>query len=165
MSGGIWRDRKYAVVRIDAPYLPNRCVLTNQPVEEEAKLRRKLSYTPPWIYITILISLLVVIILAAILGKSIKTQIGLTPEQIERRKKRTLNFTIMLFVSIPLMAAGFINQDLFILFLPGIVMLLLSLWKLARVRSILYISKMDKQFVWLGGCCPAFLESLPEFRR
>src|SRR5882762_3300178 len=65
--GGIWRDSSTLVMTKDAS-LPDRCVKCNAPANG-LRLKRRLAWHSPVLYLLIVLAVLIYVILAGILSK------------------------------------------------------------------------------------------------
>jgi len=157
-----WRDKKLLVVSLENPELPLRCVRTGVELSDGDMLKKKLTYTPPLIYLSILISILITIVLSLIFSKRIPLAIGLSPERRQFRAKMLWIFSGVLVAGIgAIVAAAVLDQPGWIIL--GVFGILASLIGLSRLSSILYVRKMDKEHAWIGGAGSAFLDTLPEY--
>lgn len=157
----LWRSGNLLVLRKDA-FLPDRCVKCNQPANG-FKLPRKLSWHTPWLYLLILPSLLIYIIVALIVSKKARLEIGLCQEHRQRRR-RDLAIAWLIFVLslVAFGAAAALSNGW--LALAGVSLLLVAIvYGAVRVPPV-QAKRIDNQFLWLKGVSPAFLATLPEFR-
>jgi hypothetical protein len=149
--------------------LPDRCVKSNEPAVK--RIRRSLSWHPPLIYVTILISILIYVIIALIVRKQATIYIGLSEKWVRKRRKAILigwltpMFGFALFV-VSLIAMG--NQrgssDWYAVGMIGGIVIGLGGIIYGIVGSQMVTpTKIDDHFVWLKGVSPAYLAELPEF--
>jgi len=148
-------EGKHLIVRSDA-VLPQFCVKTNEAVQQEDILQRRLSWCPPIVGLLILLSGLILIIVYFIIRKRCRITFGLSPAI--RRKNRNrrifkIGSAIILFFALPFAAA--IDSTLiivmaFVLFLVSIVLIFVG-------NSPLTITKHNKGEFWIFGCSKEFL--------
>jgi len=154
---GVWRDGAKLVMSRDAE-LPPRCVKCNVPTH--LRLKRRLTWHHPLLYILIFVALLIYLIVAMIIRKTATVEIGLCDEHLAKRR-RSLRITIALLV------AGLIGLALAIGFSDGTYLLLGCLGVIAAlIYGIVAVrvvapAKIDDQFVWLSGVNKNYLNELP----
>jgi hypothetical protein len=161
-ASALWRTGKFLVMRRDA-VLPNRCVKCNADAPME-KLRRKLFWHHPLIYLLIPAGLLFYAIIATIVGKRARIEIGLCPEH-RRKRKRDLLIAWLLFVSSigSFVAAGVFSSGWPVL--AGFLCLIASPVYGSITCAMVAPKRIDDQFIWLKGVSPQFLAPLGEFPR
>lgn len=156
----LWRSGNLLVLRKDAT-LPDRCVKCNADTGGY-KLRRKLFWHHPALYLLIIVALLIYAIVATIVGKRARIEIGLCPEH-RRKRSRSLLIAWLLFVSsiICFVLAGLLSNGWFVF--GGLILLVAS--PVYGMLSCAMVSpkRIDDQHVWLKGVTPQFLENLGEF--
>lgn len=156
---GIWREGKKLVTRSETPF-PDRCVKCNAPANG-FKLKRVLYWQHPAYYLLLLCNLLVLLIVVLIVRKKAVLHIGLCEAH---RKQRTLGITICsigMIGGIALLIGGAALESGWVA-LIGLAGFLFGLvWGIVKARTI-SATKIDKDFVWVTGVGPAFLNDLPE---
>jgi len=160
-AAGLWRDGKVLVMRHDA-VLPDRCVKCNQPAHGY-RLKRNLSWHTPWLYLLLLAAWLIYLIVALIVSKRARIQIGLCPRHRSIRK-RDIMITLLLFVSSlgSFIIAGNMTPA-WPYVLAGFAGLLASLiYGVVRVPMV-QPKRIDNELVRLSGASKDFLAELPEF--
>jgi hypothetical protein len=163
-TGYFYRDGKFLVVSNHAE-LPSRCLLTNQPVGEGGWRKSvAISWTPPWLYVTLLAGALIAIILILILQKKAKITYCLSPEGRGRiGRKKTIGW-LLLAGAIALVFAAFNLPDgsalTGISIIAALVALITSLVFFAIANPIKAVKYRDGWFR-VKGCSPEFLDSLP----
>ena len=156
---GVWRDGGKLVMSRDAE-LPPRCVKCNVPTH--LRLKRKLSWHHPALYLIILIALLIYFIVAMILRKSATVEIGLCDEH-QARRRRDLWITITLVVVGLLgfvFAIGFADAMYLVI---GFVALIAAMIYGIAVTRVVAPAKIDDRFVWLAGVNKQYLNELPQW--
>src|SRR5438105_3427660 len=98
--GGIWRDKSTLIMTKDAS-LPDRCVKCNAPANG-LRLKRRLAWHSPVLYLLILFATLIYVMLAAMLSKRATVYLGLCCEHFQRRRQQKA-------VGLLLLAAGIIT--------------------------------------------------------
>ncbi|HKO61445.1 MAG TPA: hypothetical protein VJV03_09815 [Pyrinomonadaceae bacterium] len=156
---GVWRDGAKLVMSRDAE-LPPRCVKCNVPTH--LKLKRKLSWHHPALYLIILVALLIYLIIALIVRKSATIEIGLCDEHQAKRRRNVLITTALGIVGLFgfVLAAGF---DDGIYLLIGFVALIATLIYGIAVARVVAPAKIDDRFVWLTGVNKQYLSELPQW--
>lgn len=161
-SDGIWRQGKLLVMRKNA-VLPDRCVKSNVP--SNRKLKRKLNWHHPAIFLSILISLCVYIILAMILSKKATIHIGLSDKWFGKRSRAIMIGWGSVLASIAMIVGGIAmieQSDAFgILIAAGVLVFLVgAIYGLVAARMVTP-TKIDDTFVWLKGVNAEYLDQLP----
>lgn len=164
-EGGVWRQGNLLVMHRMAR-LPDRCVKTNEPTS--TRLTQKLFWHHPAIYLSLLVNLIIYVVLANILGHRAKIEIGLGPEGLAWR--RTVIWVSWLggLGSVAAFIAAFqFDADTSPAFLPLLLggllgTLAFAIFGLIFVR-VVSAKRIDHNYIWLKGVCPAYLQQLPEF--
>lgn len=161
-------DGKRVVVPIRDARLPMRCVKTNQPVTEAEMIRKKLYWCSPYVMLTILLSLIVVLILYLVLRKSMMLDIPLSAEG-----KRIIRKNVMIGCGItlgglalcivPLTLSGPAGAATGLSVAVGIITFLVGLIYISRKSAAIRVLKMKNDEAWLTGACPEFIASLPSY--
>ena len=159
-SMALWRSDRLLVMNKDAT-LPDRCVKCNAPANGK-RLTRNLYWHSPYIYLLILLNLIIYVIVALIVRKKARVQIGLC-DQHRTKRRLALSFGWL---------AGLGGLGLFIvslanswglLALVGFGLLLAGLI-VGATGSMISAKRIDDRFVWVKGVCRPYLDSLPEWR-
>lgn len=160
-SGGVWRDQSTLVMTKDAA-LPDRCVKCNAPAHG-FRLKRKLAWHHPAIYLLALMAVLIYALVAGILSKRAIIYLGLCPEHIQRRRRK-IAVGWLLFV------AGFVGIILAFGYNSGLLGLLgvgafffAVVWLIVAAR-VVTPKKIDDRLIWLKGINSAFLAELPPWQ-
>lgn len=158
VTGDVWRSGTVLVMTKDAA-LPDRCVRCNRPAQ--VRLPRKLSWHRPWIYLTILISILVYLVIALVARKKARVEVPLCSEHERQRKNRLGTGWIVVLCSMLLGAVGLGSPDH--LWLLGVApfTLLAGLIFVTAVSQPVTPKKIDDHHVWLRKVSPEFLADLP----
>ncbi len=158
-----YREGAFLVVR-DGAELPNRCIHTNDEVPASGwRKKKQIAWTPQWVFITILLSPLVLVLLALILQKKAKISYSMSPAARGRLVRKRLIWLgiFALGVVIAIIGGNLLSSDasLFAIFggvLVGFVGIIGSLVQ----HPLTVKGHRDGRFT-LKGCCPAYLDSLP----
>jgi hypothetical protein len=124
----------------------------------------------PALYFLILFpGLLIYAIVAIIIRKTCKVEVGLCEEHGRRRRKRVLTgWLIALAGALSIVLAIVVgnqpgNHDNVVgwLVVAGIILLLVSLFWAVFAGRVLWPSKIDARYAWLNGACVEYLDQLP----
>ena len=142
--------------------LPPFCVKCGRAAAPD-RLRKTFSWQPRWVYVFILLALLIYIIVALALRKSMALQIPLCFAHREKYRTLRLAGAILAFGSIPEMIAGIaILPDRYMgLAITGSLCALLAGLVVLAAGSILRVKRIDKYYGYFGGAHEAFLAQLP----
>jgi hypothetical protein len=147
-------------------HLPDFCLKSNAPTE--SRLKRKLTWHHPMIFLLVLLSPLIYIVVALIVSKKATIQIPLDQRFKRKRIRNMLIAWGIVFSSVgSLILAGIVepqNKGLsvgFILLFP-ILLLVGALVGLYGCR-VVYPKRIDNQFVFLKGTCAEFRSRFPEW--
>jgi hypothetical protein len=141
--------------------LPDRCIKCNEPAER--KLKRKLSWHHPAIYLLVFGGALFYVLLAMVMRKTATIEVGLC-ENHSAMRQRDIAFTWAL----GLLALGsffFAVQFEHMTFVGiGILLILATaIYGIVRVK-VVTPTKIDERFIWLKGCTGDYLTAFPEWR-
>lgn len=156
--GGAWRDHSTLVMTKDAT-LPDYCVKCDAPANV-FRLKRRLAWHHPALYILIFGALLIYFILAMFLRQRATVYLGLCQKHYQRRR----NFLVAGWVGLAfgLLAMGFgFSSDYLAFGLMGAVILFGSVVWMALVVRVVTINKIDDRFVWLSGMDANYLARFP----
>ena len=158
-NAGVWRDKSTLVMSRDA-VLPMRCVKCN--VATSGRLKRKMSWHHPALFILLLVAWLIYLIVAMIVRKSATVELGIC--DLHRARRRS--FILITWLAVVLGFAGIFlglmaNEGTPALF--GVFLLLAGIiFGLIAVR-VTAPSRIDDQFVWLTGVNKDYLNQLPQW--
>ena len=157
-TAGIWRDKSTLVMTKDAP-LPDSCVKCNAPANG-LRLKRKLAWHTPILYLAIFFAVLLYAILAAVLSKRATVYLGLCAEHLQRRRRRMAAGWLLVAVALMLFVGG-IGYEYTDMILIGMALLLgAGLWLVIVARTVT-VKKIDDRFVWLKGINSDYLAQFP----
>lgn len=155
----IWRSKALLIMTKDAA-LPNRCVKCNAPTVE--RLKRKLQWHHPALYLLVLVSILVYAIVAMVVRKTATVNLGLCEEHRESRKLSIIITVLLAFVAMLSCIAGLQFE------IPVLVLASFGLVLAAAIYGTLSIrvvvpTKIDEHFVWIKGVDANYLQEFPEW--
>lgn len=155
----IWRSKSVLVMTKEA-LLPDRCVKCNAPTTD--RLKRKLSWHHPAIYLTILASILVYFVIALVLRKSATVNIGLCDDHAKaRRQSLTITWILGILGVLCFPVAG-VFEDVIIMLVGILLLLATAIYGTVTLRVVVP-TRIDNQFVWLKGINPNYLQEFPEW--
>ncbi len=155
----VWRNKSRLVMTKQAQ-LPDRCIKCNAPTHQ--RLNRNLRWHHPALYILVAGGLLFYVILALVLSKTARIQVGLCETHSAARKRNILITCVLVLSSF----ASFyfaVAVDEPMLFLIGAALLLASAIY-GVVTRFVAPEKIDDQFVWLTGVNQEYLSQFPEWQ-
>jgi hypothetical protein len=155
----VWRSKALLVMTKQAA-LPDRCIKCNAPTAE--RLKRKLQWHPPALYLLILISILVYAIVAMVVRKTATVHVGLCNEHRESRKLSMI-ITVFLVVVAVLSAIAGVQFET-----PGLVLAAVAFVLGAAIYGSISLrvvvpTKIDEHFVWIKGVNTNYLQEFPEW--
>jgi hypothetical protein len=157
-TGGVWRDGATLVMHKSA-YLPDRCVKCNAPANGQ-RLRRKLSWHHPALYILVFGAALFYVILAMALSKRATVDFGICAEHSRRRKTFMAIGLSALALGLVVPIVAFAN-DYPGIGVVGIFFFLAALIWLVIVNRFVNVKLIDDQYVWLSGINHQYLMQFP----
>jgi hypothetical protein len=155
---GVWRDKSTLVMEKNAA-LPDRCVKCNEPAFGQ-RLKRKLSWHHPAIYLIILVALLIYLVVAMVLRKTATIEVGVCERHMKtRRRSIVITWGAIIFSIILLFVAASYEDG-------GVALFGLALFVGAVIYGIITVrivapAKIDDRFVWLRGVNKEYLSELP----
>ena len=160
-SGGIWRDKATLILSKDAS-LPDQCVKCNAPANG-VRLKRRLSWHHPAIYILILVAWIIYVILALVLRKQATVYLGLCAEHFQRRREYQAAGWVLLAIGLISPTVAF-AANYPALGLLGVLVLITSIIWLVVVTRVVTVKKIDDRFVWLNGINANYLALFPPWQ-
>lgn len=155
----IWRSNALLVMTKQAS-LPNRCIKCNAPTAE--RLKRKLQWHHPALYLLILISILVYAIVAMVVRKTATVHIGLCDEHRESRKLSMIITVFLALVAMLLAIAGVQFETPAMVFAGIAFVIAAAIYGSLTIR-VVAPTKIDEHFVWLKGIDTSYLQEFPEW--
>jgi hypothetical protein len=161
-DAAIWREKKVLVLGARAT-LPDRCIKCNA-TSDGARLKRTLYWHPPGWYVLVLANLIIYAIVAMIVRKTAKIEVGLCAEH-RRARWTAIAIGWGLFIgSIAALVVGINANATWLAVLSPFLLLTGLIWGAVGGR-VVSARRIDARWVRLGGAGPAFLDELPEFPR
>lgn len=159
LGSGPWRQGKIVVVQKNVP-LPQRCIKCGATPAKQ--LRKVLYWHHPAVYLAILPGILIYVILALVLRKTIILVLPLCRECNGRRKRNMLIGWLAFLGAIGLfvMAGAATRESEVAFLLGGLGLLLFSLIWAICVRFVLP-KKITETHAWVAKFGRPFIESLP----
>lgn len=158
---GLWRQGDLLVMHKAAP-LPDICLKSNEPATE--RLKRKLSWHHPAIYLVILAHILIYLVIALIVRKTATIYIPLTEDWYRRRQRRMLFSwsTVVLSLVLGVLSGYFADtHQLAPLGILAAIVLGLGGAIYGTVSCRLVVPKrMTDDYIWLKGVHHDFLARL-----
>ena len=160
-SDSVWRNDSVLIMNRQA-LLPDRCIKCNESTRR--KLKRKLSWHHPALYLLIIVGALFYVLVAMILRKTATIEVGLCEDHSAvRRRDIIITWTIgLLTVGSFFLASQF--RDLTFVGIGVLLLLATAVYGILRV-TVVTPTKIDDNFVWLKGSNPNYLASFPEWHR
>lgn len=158
MAGsGVWRHGSTLVMSKDA-LLPYRCVKCN--VATDRRLKRRLTWHHPAIYILIFVALLIYLIVALIVRKTATLEIGLCEEHLAKRRRNVWISWLLVVSGLAGLVLGVMQEDGTFLIAGFVLLIAAIIYAVVAVR-IVAPSRIDDRFVWLRGINKDYLNELP----
>lgn len=156
---GVWRVQSTLVMSKGAQ-LPDRCLKCNQPTS--LRLKKRLTWHHPAIYILIFVALLIYLIIALLLRKSATVELGLCEQHLAKRRRNIWITWLLVLLGFVGVFAGATNDDVsYVLF--GFLLLVVAIIYAIVAVKVVAPSKIDDNFVWLKGVNKEYLNELPAF--
>jgi hypothetical protein len=158
---GLWRQGNQLVMHKLAP-LPDICLKSNQPATR--RLKRKLSWHHPAVYLAILAHLLIYVIVALVIRKTATIHIPLTEEWFAIRRRRMLFSWGAILLSMMLFAVSVsvIDREAWaplVLIVSLLLFLAAAIYGLLSCRLV-WPKRMTDDYIWLKGVHQEFLDRL-----
>lgn len=157
-EGDIFAKGKVVIYDKDVAW-PERCYKCNKPTTE--KVHVTLTYLNPWFYLSILVSILLLIILGLIFRKRFPLDLPICEEHLQKHKKHKLVNWCLAGLTVLAFTLGFVlNIEAAIG--TGLVLILALVVSLIAVRMVA-VSKLNESQLWVRGVGKPFAESLPDY--
>jgi hypothetical protein len=159
---GIWQDGPILITTRDRDVvLPDRCVKCNGPANGY-RLRRKLSWHNPLLYLLIFAGWLAYVIVALVLRKTARVHVGLCEKHLNNRRIALYIAWFLFLAGIAAIVMAFATQSGGAGFL-GIMLLLAAAIYGNYAPRIIYASKIEERFVWIKGVDREYLSQFPQW--
>jgi hypothetical protein len=156
----VWRDGKTVVTLHDAA-LPPRCVKCNEPADLPTKVRT-LYWVHPAVYLLFLAGFIILLIVYMVVRKKADVDPGLCVTHKKRRLGALAYGWIGFFGGLLLMFMG-IAADSGAVAVLGVLAMISAIVVGMIWGRLIYVKKITKQEVTLGGFSPTYLDQLPEY--
>lgn len=155
----IWRSNTLLVMTKEAS-LPNRCVKCNAPAAD--RLKRKLQWHHPALYLLIFASILVYAVVAMVVRKTAIVNVGLCEEHRESRRLSII-ITLLLALVAVMSSVAAVQFEMPVLFLVSLgLVLAATIYGIVTLR-VVAPTKIDEHLVWLKGVNADYLQEFPEW--
>jgi len=157
-TAGIWRDGTTLVMDKNA-MLPDNCVKCNAPANG-LRVRKKLAWHHPLLYLLIFGAALFYVILAAALSKRATVEFPLCGNHKSQRKTFLIIGLVLLTLGLILPILGFANEYTAI-GLVGLLLFFIAVFWLVFASRVAGVKKIDDRYAWLTGLNREFLDHFP----
>ncbi len=158
----MWRLGKLLIVRKNAKF-PNRCIKTNVPTTR--RLKRKLVWHHWAYYLIILLNIIIYVVVALIVQKRATIYVGLSEQQIRKRRWIILTAWLSVFLGFGMIIIGILGSPnttwSLVVFLTGIAVFFFGILFGLFGSRIVVPTRITDDYIWLKGACPEFLAELP----
>ncbi|MEM9825072.1 MAG: hypothetical protein AAF958_00705 [Planctomycetota bacterium] len=158
-ASSVWRSGKVLVMRKDA-VLPDVCIKSNEATDG-FRLKRKLFWHHPAIFLSVLLNLILYAILATVLGKRATIHIGLSETWRRKRHKRIWIAWSGVLAGAGIFVSAFFLQDPDVGVPVGILgfLTLLGFAIFGAVSArLVRVKKIDQDNIYLLGAHPDYLD-------
>ena len=156
----IWRDNSTLVMTKEA-LLPDRCIKCNEPTGE--RLKRKLTWHHPALYLTILISILVYAILAMVIRKTATVNVGFCEDHLSTRRRYLAITWILGIAGVLCLPLAAMLDDATPVFVGLLLLFVTAIYGIVTLRVVVP-SRIDQHFVWLKGINSDYLREFPQWQ-
>jgi len=157
-SGGIWRDGKTLVMTKNA-LLPDRCLRCDAPANGY-RLRKRLSWHHPLLYILVFGAALFYVILALALSKRATVDFALCPDHVRKRRNFILAGWGVFLLGVVLVFVGG-TYDYASIVIAAILLILADIVWLIFAHKIVSVKRIDDRYLWLTGLNEQYLLQFP----
>lgn len=157
----VYAEGNVVVLRMGCD-LPERCVVCNSRDRVRMSRKRLTWHHPAW-YLLILINLILYVIVALVIRRSTRIQVGLCEEHRKQRQSRILAGCGVVFLGVLTSVSQFEQGGLMLALAIGFT-ILAAIFTLYLAQTV-YAQRIDREWVRLKGAGSAFLDGLPRARR
>jgi len=159
-AGKIWRVTSSVVVTRETIW-PRRCIKCNAPTDKS--IRRVLVYINPWIYLSILVNVLLMLILGLIFQKKFRMEIPVCEKHIANRKRVILINWILFMVMLAgiWLTTTWSTEYGFLVITTSLLAMLIY----GMSNRLAYVAKFKEPYIYVRGAKSEFLESLESFEK
>jgi hypothetical protein len=158
-----FRDGDFLVVR-DGAVLPPVCLRTNEPAGEDSWRKKvTLTWSPPWVFLLILINILVMLVVMLAIQKKARITYSLcTAARAAIVRNRSIGFFLFLMALVLFYEAfTWTNELAAAAGLIGVISLIVSLVYFV-IADPVKVVKVNNGWFRIKGCSKGFLATLPE---
>ena len=155
----IWRHKSVLVMTKQA-FLPSRCIKCNEPTGE--RLKRKLTWHHPAIYLSILVSILFYAIIAMVVRKSATVELGFCEEHLAKRHKHLMITWALGIAGVLSFPFGGAMEDVNTIIIGILLLGVTAVYGIVTLRVVVP-TKIDDHFVWIKGAGPEYLQEFPQW--
>jgi hypothetical protein len=163
VDSGLYRKGRLLVMHKQA-VLPDVCIKSNQPAHGR-RLKRKLSWHHPAIYLALVAGVPIFVILALVLRKQATIYTGLSEPWFRKRRWAIFGGWASFLIGLALIIGAAVSADRHptaALAIPvGVVVMLGGMIYGSVVARIVSPKRITDDYVWLAGAHPDFLADLP----
>jgi len=159
---GVWQDG-LALITSKAIILPDRCVKCNAPANGY-RLKRNLSWHDPLFYLIVLASPLIYVIVAMIVRKRARVDIGLCESHKQNRSIALFVAWFLFLAGVAAIVLAFASESGMI-GLVGILLVIAAAIYGSLGPRMIYASKIDERFAWIKGVNREYLSQFPQWPR
>ena len=155
----VWRNKSLLIMTKEA-MLPSRCVKCNAHTDE--RLKRKLRWHHPALYLLILANLLIYFVVAMVVRKTATVNVGFCPEHLSARKK---HLVVTWALGLGCVASFFIAvmlDDINFIFLAFVLILCTAVYGISTLKVVVP-TRIDEHLVYLKGVNADYLQEFPEW--
>jgi hypothetical protein len=157
-TAGIWREGKTLVMDKNA-MLPDYCVKCNGPANG-LRVRKKLAWHHPVLYVLIFGAALFYVILAAALSKRATVDFPVCENHKNRRRTLLIVGLVLLALGTMLGILGF-TSDYPEIGVFGLLLFFVAVFWLVFASRVVGVKKIDDRYAWLTGLNGDFLDLFP----
>ena len=155
-----WRDGGMLVVRSGAT-LPDRCISTNAPAA--GRLRYKLFWHPPALYLAIFGGLWLYVLLALLMRQRVDVEVGVSQEVLAKRKTAFWSSLTLAAVGVVFLLSttvGGVDP------MPSLGAFMLVAAPLIWIfgSRLIGVVRIEGGYAWIRGANPDFLMGLPSWQ-
>lgn len=159
-GSGVWRDKSKMIVSHDSQ-LPDRCIKCNAPAPGP-KLKKKLTWHHPALYLLYFVALIIALIIALALRKTMIVDLGLCEEHMKKYRRNVVITWLLMLLGAGGFVVGAMGEDRTLLML-GLLSLLAGVIFAIVAGRIVIATKIDDNFAWLKGINKDYLNALPQW--
>jgi hypothetical protein len=160
---GIWRDGEKSLVMLKSARLPDNCIKCGAPANG-THLRKRLSWHHPALALLVLLNVLIYLIVALIVRKTVKMDIPLCEEHLRKHRTAVLVTWLVFLFAIGFFVLAIAAESGGSAFF-GLILLLASAILAIFWAKIVNVRKIDDHYIWLTRLDDSFLSLFPFLNR